>query len=154
MAIGQPTDAVQDGGEEGVSAQPPRDTLGRFLPGQVAYPGANVKRQNVNRLRQAAYVDAMSNALSPDQLVARLEEAYGMAKDTRSWRGMAEVLTIYLEYIVGKPAQRVQVSSLTADLASLLQLAGNGSLLPEEGATVDSVGVGVLDGDGARHTAA
>ena len=122
----------QDG--EGTGATPPvvRDQLGRFLPGMTAYP--RQQRAGERKHRQATYVDALGNALPPSELIARLEETYSMAKDTRSWRGMLQVLELYLVYIVGKPTQRVQVSSLTADLADLLRMAGDAPLLPADDA--------------------
>ena len=97
----------------------------------------------------------MASKLSPQQLIERLEDTYAMARDTRSWRGMAEVLTIYLEYLVGKPTQRVQVSSLTADLADLLRMAGNGPLLPADDAdgTRGREGGGIVEGQAHRSVA-
>lgn len=83
-----------------------RDEHGRFLPGS-AQPGAGRKPKAVERL----YLDAVRDALPPEEIGRVLTEALELARETRSWRGMVEVVELALSYGAGKPMQKV----VTAD---------------------------------------
>ncbi len=102
-----------------------RDEHGRFLPGS-AQPGAGRKPKAVER----AYVDAVKEALPPDEIAHILTEALEMARNTNSWRGMVEVAQLALAYGAGKPMQKIVASdnSLETLLAALAD--DTGPLLP------------------------
>ena len=94
-----------------------RDEHGRFLPGSPQ-PGAGRKPKAVER----AYVDAVKEALPPDEIANILTEALEMARNTNSWRGMVEVAQLALAYGAGKPMQKIVTSdSNLADLLAVLQ---------------------------------
>ncbi len=128
-------------GKEGGSAQikqntnggsPGRAPNGQILPGTVI-PGVGRKPKAVEK----AYLDAVRDALPPEEIAALLKEALNLARDTRSWRGMAEVISIALAYGAGKPTQKMVTSD--GNLETLLAaLASDAPLLPDVIATDNS----------------
>lgn len=87
----------------------------RFQPGCA--PGPGRPKKAVER----AYLDALREALPPDQLQALIVEALELARSTRSWRGMLEIINLAMSYGAGKPVSKVVQSdgNLEALLAAL-----------------------------------
>ena len=97
---------AERGGSERISApttggHPGRQANGQFLPGHTL-PAAGRKPKAVER----AYLDAVKEALPPEEIASLLKEALDLARETRSWRGMAEVIGIALAYGAGKQPRR------------------------------------------------
>jgi hypothetical protein len=97
--------------KEGGSAQikqnsnggpPGRAPNGQILPGTVI-PGVGRKPKAVEK----AYLDAIRNALPPEQMESVIAEALQLARDTRSWRGLLEVVQFAASYGAGKPTQKM-----------------------------------------------
>ena len=101
-----------------------RDEHGRFLPGS-AQPGAGRKPKAVER----AYIDAVRNAVPPDELESLIKEALESARSTKSWRGIVEVVELVMAYGAGKPQQKVVTQDGNLDLL-LAALQDDGPLLP------------------------
>lgn len=96
---------------------------GKFAPGNRS---GGRKPKAVER----AYLDAVRDALPPEQISDLLIEALNMARETKSWRGMAEVIGIALAYGAGKPTQKTVTTD--GNLEQLLAaLASDAPLLPE-----------------------
>ena len=134
---------MADKGKEGGSAQikqnamgspPGRAPNGQILPGTVV-PGAGRKPKAVEK----AYLDAVRDALPPEEIASLLKEALNLARDTRSWRGMAEIISIALSYGAGKPTQKTVTTD--GNLEQLLAaLASDAPLLPAAGDVADVAG--------------
>lgn len=101
-----------------------RDEHGRFLPGS-AQPGAGRKPKAVEK----AYVDAIRNAVPPEELEALIKEALESARSTKSWRGLVEVVELVMAYGAGKPQQKIVQSDGNLD-ALLAALQDDSPLLP------------------------
>ncbi len=101
-----------------------RDSSGRFLPGN-AQPGAGRKPKAVER----AYVDAIRNAVPPEELESLLKEALETARSTKSWRGLVEVVELVMSYGAGKPTQKVITEDGNLDML-LAVLQDDKPLLP------------------------
>ena len=106
----------ESNGAGSTGTQAGRDAAGHFLPGH-AQPGAGRKPKAVERL----YLDAVRDALPPEQIGNILTEALTLARETRSWRGMVEIIELALSYGAGKPVSKVISSdgNLEALLAAL-----------------------------------
>lgn len=110
-------------GESPVRADLPSHRLnGKFAPGNAA---GGRKPKAVEK----AYLDAVRDALPPEQIASLLTEALNLARETRSWRGMAEVISIALAYGAGKPTQKTITSDGNLDVL-LAALADDAPLLP------------------------
>ena len=133
---------AKEGGSSGItstdsggSLSPYKDpATGHFLPGNRA---GGRKPKAVER----AYLDAVRNALPPEQVEDIIAKALDIALKQNSWRGLVEVLQLTLAYGAGKPTQRVVSSD--GNLEQLLAvLQDSGPLLPGQPATsATSVGV-------------
>jgi hypothetical protein len=66
-----------------------------------------------------AYIDAIKAEYPPDRLVGMMAEAFDMAVETNSWRGMVAVMEFAANYSLGKPVKRVE-STGDSSLADLL----------------------------------
>lgn len=66
-----------------------------------------------------AYIDAIKAHCPPEKLVEMMQEAFDMAVETNSWRGMVAVAEFMAAYGLGKPVKRVE-SSGDSSLADLL----------------------------------
>jgi hypothetical protein len=66
-----------------------------------------------------AYIDAIKAQYPPGRLVDMMQEAFDMAVETNSWRGMVAVMEFAANYSLGKPVKRVESSGDTS-LADLL----------------------------------
>lgn len=122
-----------------VRADKPSHRLdGSFAPGNTA---GGRKPKAVEK----AYLDAVRDALPPDEIASLLKEALDLARDTRSWRGMAEIITIALAYGAGKPTQKTVTTD--GNLEQLLAaLASDAPLLPAAAAGVDVANVANVAG--------
>ncbi len=120
-----------ESGGSAVRADLPSHLLnGKFAPG-------NSSGGRKPKAVEKAYLDAVRDALPPEEIAALLKEALNLARDTRSWRGMAEVISIALAYGAGKPTQKMVTSD--GNLETLLAaLASDAPLLPEVIATDNS----------------
>jgi hypothetical protein len=78
---------------------------------------------------EKAYLDAVRDALPPEEIASLLKEALNLARETRSWRGMAEVIGIALAYGAGKPTQKTVTTDGNLDQL-LAVLATDAPLLP------------------------
>jgi len=95
---------------------------GKFAPGNKS---GGRKPKAVER----AYLDAVRDALPPEEIASLLKEALDLARETRSWRGMAEVIGIALAYGAGKPTQKTVTTD--GNLEQLLAaLSSDAPLLP------------------------
>ena len=101
-----------------------RDGSGKFLPGHRE-PGSGRKPKAVER----AYIDAIRNAVPPEELESLIKEALEAARSTNSWRGLVEVVELVMSYGAGKPTQRIVQSDGNLD-ALLAALADDTPLLP------------------------
>ena len=123
-------EAAKEGGssqisgiEQGSGGLLRRPEDGKFAPG-------NRSGGRKPKAVEKAYLDAVKQALPPEAIADLLEEALELARDTRSWRGMAEIITIALQYGAGKPTQKVVSSD--GNLETLLAaLADDKPLLPD-----------------------
>lgn len=117
---------VESGGSASVvpirADKPSHRVDGKFAPGNSA---GGRKPKAVER----AYLDAVRDALPPEQIADLLAEALNLARETRSWRGMAEIITIALQYGAGKPTQKTVTTDGNLD-ALLAALAEDKPLLP------------------------
>lgn len=106
---------------------------GTFAPGNSA---GGRKPKAVER----AYLDAIRQALPPEHMEAVIAEALQLARDTRSWRGLLEVVQFAASYGAGKPTQKTVTTD--GNLETLLAaLASDAPLLPEvRPAVVDVAG--------------
>ena len=135
---------VERGGSERISApttggHPGRQANGQFLPGHTL-PAAGRKPKAVEK----AYLDAIRQALPPEHMEAVIAEALQLARDTRSWRGLLEVVQFAASYGAGKPTQKTVTTD--GNLEQLLAaLASDAPLLPAAGDV--AVVAGVVDGD-------
>lgn len=103
---------------------PGRAPNGQILPGTVV-PGAGRKPKAVEK----AYLDAIRESLPPEQMAAVITEALQLARDTRSWRGLLEVVQFAASYGAGKPTQKTVTTD--GNLEQLLAaLASDAPLLP------------------------
>jgi hypothetical protein len=71
------------------------------------------------RASNQAYIDAIKAEYPPGRLVEMMQEAFTMAVDTNSWRGMVAVMEFAANYSLGKPVKRVE-STGDSSLADLL----------------------------------
>ena len=101
-----------------------RDEHGRYQPGH-ALPGPGRKPRSV----EAAYLAAIKDSLPPEEVEAIIREALQLARDTRSWRGLLEVVSFAVSYGAGKPQQKVVTQDGNLDLL-LAALADDTPLLP------------------------
>lgn len=114
---------------------PGRQANGQFLPGHTL-PGAGRKPKAVER----AYLEAIRDALPPEQMQGVIAEALQLARDTRSWRGLLEVVQFAASYGAGKPTQKTVTTD--GNLEQLLAaLSNDAPLLPV------AAGVAVVAGD-------
>lgn len=112
----------------------------RFTPEGKFAPG-NHSGGRKPKAVEKAYLDAVKNALPPDKIESLLDEALTLARDTRSWRGIVEVLQLAMAYGAGKPTQRIVQSD--GNLDKLLDaLRDEAPLLPEAGRGEKGVGEG------------
>jgi hypothetical protein len=78
---------------------------GRLLPGHPGLPGAG----RPAREREKAVLDAIRDAIPPEEIKANLRKALEIAIEQKSARGIIAVLEFAAGYAVGKPVQRVDV---------------------------------------------
>ena len=117
IQMGSPHPVVVDG-------RTVRDAVtGQFAPGHAS-PGRKPKST------EKAYLDAVKQAMPPEVIADLLAEALQLARDTRSWRGMAEIISIALQYGAGKPTQKTVTTDGNLE-ALLAVLADDKPLLPE-----------------------
>ena len=55
---------------------------------------------------EKAYLDAMQAAMPPERIEQLLGEALDLARSTRSWRGIVEVIQLAMAYGAGKPVSK------------------------------------------------
>lgn len=101
-----------------------RDERGRLLPGHHS-PGPGRPPRSV----EAAYLQAIKDSLPPDEVAATIREALQLARDTRSWRGLLEVVSFAVSYGAGKPLQKVVTADSNLDML-LAVLQDDSPLLP------------------------
>jgi hypothetical protein len=78
---------------------------------------------------ERAYLDAVRNAIPPEEVETLLADALDAARKQRSWRGVMEVVRLAMEYGAGKPTQKTV--STDGNLETLLAaLADDAPLLP------------------------
>lgn len=108
-----------------------RDDKGRFVEGNPGGPGRKTRAQEL------AVLDAVKAEFTPAAIAQGLRDAYDLAKKQGSTRGMVAVLTLALEYTVGKPNQKITVNNDATDfLAKLLE--DRTPLLPPRQGAIDS----------------
>lgn len=98
---------------------------------------ANGHPTDVQKQYEARYLAALNQVIPPERLGALVNETIAFAQETHSWRGMLAVLKLTLAYGIGRPTQRISVS--TVDYTELLRY------LKSEGDDSDEDGTG--DGD-------
>ena len=93
-----------------------RDSSGKFLPGNQAAVGHGrpPKKQELRVL------DEVRAKFPPERISAMLEEAYQLATETRSARGVMAVAELVMAYTVGKPKQQEEDDD--DSVAMLIQL--------------------------------
>ena len=112
---------AEEGGSSRSSAltmgdQPGRTADGKFLPGHSIAGGRKPKAV------ERAYLDAMQAAMPPERIEQLLGEALELARSTRSWRGIVEVITLAMAYGAGKPVSKtVHTDGNLAELLAALQ---------------------------------
>lgn len=87
-----------------------RDEKGRFVVGYSGGPGRPRKEQ------ETAYLTALLDALTPEQLASIIKN---LAGETGSWRAQHAAAELALHYALGKPVQRVVKQS--SGLAEILE---------------------------------
>lgn len=78
-----------------------RDDKGRLLPGTMAVPGSGRK----TKATEDAYLVAIKQAMSPEQLTEALQTAYDLAVELKSPRSILAVVELIAAYGLGKPTQ-------------------------------------------------
>ena len=101
-----------------------RDNGGRFQPGH-RLPGPGRKPKAI----EALYLDAIRQSLPPDEVQAIITEAIELARATRSWRGLLEVVQFTVAYGAGKPMQKIVQQDGNLDML-LAVLQDDSPLLP------------------------
>ena len=96
-----------------------RDEKGRFVPGASANPAGRSPK-----VTEEAYLTAIREAVSPEDLKALMKEAVKIAREAGSWRGVVAVAELAAAYGLGKPVQRVIQQSGNVD-AIMAILAGS-----------------------------
>ena len=81
-----------------------RDNQGRFLPGNPGSPG-RPKRET-----EQAILNAISNALSPEEITAAIREALALARAQKSARGIVAIIELCSAYSIGKPVARIETN--------------------------------------------
>lgn len=99
-----------------VRADKPSHTVaGKFAPGNSV---GGRKPKAVEK----AYLDAMQAAMPPERIEQLLGEALELARSTRSWRGIVEVVQLAMAYGAGKPVSKtVHTDGNLAELLAALQ---------------------------------
>ncbi len=118
-------------GSLAVRADQPTHLLnGKFAPGN----GLGGRKP---KALERAYLDAVRNAVPPEEIEILLGEALTAARNTRSWRGIVEVVNLVMAYGAGKPTQRVVQTD--GNLERLLDaLRVDAPLLPEASSTLNT----------------
>ena len=99
-----------------MGGQSGRQADGKFLPGHSIAGGRKPKAV------EKAYLDAMQAAMPPEKIEQLLGEALDLARSTRSWRGIVEVITLAMSYGAGKPVSKtVHTDGNLAELLAALQ---------------------------------
>lgn len=105
-----------------------RDERGRLLPGTPPVPGSGRK----TKAQEDAYLVAIKNAMSPEQLTEALQTAYDLAVELKSPRSILAVCEIVANYGLGRPTQTIikrRDSSKDALIEALLS--DSSPILPE-----------------------
>lgn len=88
-----------------------RDEKGRFKPGYSGGPG------RPNKKREEAYLNAILDVLTPEQVAVMVKDLAG----STSWRAQAFAAELVMHYALGKPVQRVhQTGNGLADVLAML----------------------------------
>ena len=95
----------------GSTANGDRDERGRLLPGHRS-PGPGRPTRAVEK----QYLDAIRQSLPPDQVETIITEAIELARQTRSWRGLLEVVQFAVAYGAGKPMQKIVTADSNLDM--------------------------------------
>lgn len=133
---------AEEGGSSRSSAltmgdQPGRTADGKFLPGHSIAGGRKPKAV------ERAYLDAMQAAMPPERIEQLLGEALELARSTRSWRGIVEVITLAMAYGAGKPVSKtVHTDGNLAELLAALQ--DDKPLLPASSTVTVKAAVGAV----------
>ena len=91
------------------------DANGKFAPG-------NHSGGRKPKAVEKAYLDALREALPPEEVKNIIAEALAAARKTNSWRGLVEVLALALSYGAGKPVSKtVHTDGNLAELLAALQ---------------------------------
>ena len=99
-----------------MGGQSGRQADGKFLPGHSIAGGRKPKAV------EKAYLDAMQAAMPPEKIEQLLGEALELARSTRSWRGIVEVIQLAMSYGAGKPVSKtVHTDGNLAELLAALQ---------------------------------
>ena len=94
------------------------DERGKFKPGHKSVGGR--KSRQAERDEAKAYLNAIRSVMTPDGLREYLQRAARIAEDNKSSKGMVQVASMIADYAIGRPTQKLEVSSAT-DLLALLE---------------------------------
>jgi len=79
-----------------------RDPSGRFLVGNPGGPGRPKKET------ERMILDAITNALSPQEIENAIREGLRLAIEQKSTRGIVAILELAAGYSIGRPTVRVE----------------------------------------------
>lgn len=82
-----------------------------------------VHRRGLRKTDSRAVLQAITQeAYTSSELVHMIRETYDIAREDRQWAGMLKVITLVVEYAVGKPVHRTLTASINPDeILALLQ---------------------------------